>query len=708
MNEPPHLYKRIPTREVMVGDVGIGGSNPIRIQSMVSSSTMDTEGVVRESMDLYNAGCEIVRITAPTVKEAENLKHIRDELRKRGCPVPLVADIHYLPQAAMVAVEYVEKIRINPGNFVDRKKGEGEYTDEEYREEIDKIRDKFHPLLRRAKELGRSIRIGVNHGSLSERIMNRFGNSPEGMVESAVEFLQLAEEIQFHDMIVSMKSSNPVVMTEAYRALVRRFQKENMQYPLHLGVTEAGDGNDGRIKSAVGIGSLLEDGIGDTIRVSLTEESVLEIPVARRLIEHYEKLRLAEPPIDHAGSSLLYHELERIEENTNADRYPIPAVTSIVEFGEVCTGGDNHGTIISTLDCIKPDMSQTARALVDRGTDIFLLRHAEAEIIQNLRDAGISTPVLTHIPVNSRLTDVDRLDGGFSQGYALDIIPGIQSYTSILQRMNELISMNSKNLLLMIHVSCGEQGLLKFISLIRKLQPVLEWERIAITLHLTDKKIKDFSIVNGVVRYNPEELPCDTHILSETRVYRLLLSLLTEHGNTRIPPLLYHSGIPGPIYPDQFPIQTPDPSESLYRLSIQGGGLFLDHLCSGIVLDNPGMGSSEHLQLGLDVLQAVRIRISKADYISCPSCGRTHFNLLEVTRKIKERTSHLKNIKIGIMGCIVNGPGEMADADFGYVGSGRGLVDLYLGHSPVRRGVPESQAVEALIDLIRDEGQWVD
>jgi len=635
----PTPYVRFPTRTVRVGDVAVGGTNPIRIQTMTTSNTMDTAAVVDETVRLADAGAEFVRITTPGLHEAENLKEIRSELTRRGCSVPLVADIHFSPRTAMIALEYAEKVRINPGNFADRKKfALQEYSDAQYGEEVERARALFHPFVLRAKELGRSIRIGVNHGSLSDRIVNRYGDTPQGMVESAIEFIRFSEEVGFHDIIVSMKASIPEVMISAYRELVRRFIAESMDYPLHLGVTEAGEGRDGRIKSAVGIGSLLEDGIGDTIRVSLTEDSIYEIPVARELCRRYSLLGTAPRKLDFVSPPV---------EKWNRSPGPLPVES------------DRTGILVATSLSSLPD-----RAMLDdlheTGCDFFFARSSDP------------------LPLDPRIVpefdladpaDVERLLNGIASAQnpaavSLLVAPSLpDDLASILARIDAAgVS---------LFITCRPDGdpetITRFLSILSSLSFARP------------------PVVSLLVDYD------EADPIGMTRLYRHLAS----HVASEFPVLLRNRF--GSL------------EELLLYSSIHSGGLLLSGIGDAILFEtDSGDDVRECLSIGLDLLQAIRIRMNRAEFISCPSCGRTLFDLQETTRRIREKTGHLKGVKIAIMGCIVNGPGEMADADFGYVGAGPGKIHLYKGKEVIQKNIDASVADELLIDLIRQSGRWYD
>ena len=621
----PFHYQRRAAREVRVGTVGIGGSNPIRVQSMITCDTMDTAASIQQTLDLAAVGCEIVRITAPTVKDAANLQHIVAGLRARGCSVPIVADIHFKPDAAMEAAKWVEKVRINPGNYADSKKFKiVEYTDAQYAAELERIRERFSPLVLFMKEHGRAMRIGTNHGSLSDRIMNRYGDTPLGMVESALEFARIARDLGYHDFMFSMKSSNPKVMIEAYRLLVARLAEEGAKdeggrmkdeedggvasiprgeaaaplhpssfiphpsswsYPIHLGVTEAGDGEDGRIKSAIGIGSLLSDGIGDTIRVSLTEDSVHEIPVAQALAAPFNARRDA-----HAAELAALNPQLSYDPFTYARR-----ATGRIERDGVALGGE-----------------ELVRVVVRQATF--------DKIAHKVKAMGDYQPEIIHEAAN--IAEIDPRD--------------LAAFTQI-------------------NASVGPQ----FVT-----------------------------VRDGL------DLPV-------IAAFRLLAARL----DPRHPILLKDTLVPATDHPS--PITDHNFLPTLLTAATNIGALLCDGIGDAVLVQGePAPGQS--LRLAYNVLQAAGTRIFKTDYVACPSCGRTLFNLQTTTAKIKAATAHLKGVKIAIMGCIVNGPGEMADADFGYVGGAPGKVNLYVGKTPVKFNIPEAEAVDRLQDLIREHGKWVD
>ena len=589
----PLQYHRRATREVNVGNVGIGNNNPIRVQSMITCDTMDTEASIQQTVELAEAGCEIVRITAPTVKDARNLEHIVKGLRERGCDVPIVADIHFKPEAAMEAAKWVEKVRINPGNYADSKKfAIREYTDEQYADELSRIRERFSPLVELCKRRGTAMRIGTNHGSLSDRILNRYGDTPLGMVESALEFARIARDLDYHEFVFSMKASNPKVMIAAYRLLVARLNElgPGWNYPLHLGVTEAGEGEDARIKSAIGIGSLLADGIGDTIRVSLTEDSPHEIPVANALIQNISRTSNAERPTPNVQLSFDPFSYQR-------------RATEKIELNGVKLGG---GELIRVV---------VRRANFDK-------------IAHKVDRMGDYKPEIVYEDADIR--EVDPRD---------DIA---------LARINQ----SSTPEFVSVRDDVQLSVIAAFRLLAAKLQarhPILLKDVLSCRASVSDAKQN-----NGVSQKRP------------TDFLNTLLTASTTIGSL---------------------------------------------LCNGIgdailVLGEEAPGQA--LRLSYNILQAAGSRIFKTDYVACPSCGRTLFNLQTTTAKIKAATSHLKGVKIAIMGCIVNGPGEMADADFGYVGGAPGKVNLYVGKTAVKFNIPEGEAVDRLKDLIREHGKWME
>ena len=619
--------KRLETREVMIGKVGVGGSNPIRVQSMTTTDTMDTSMTIDQSMRMIDAGCEIVRITAPSIKEARNLESIKDGLIKNGYDVPLVADIHFTPNAAIIAASIVEKVRINPGNYADRKKFEThEYSNDSYLDELDRIKEKFVPLIIECKKNKTAMRIGTNHGSLSDRILSRYGDTPLGMVESAMEFLRIAEGESYHDMILSMKASNTHVMVQAYRLLVKTMNEESMNYPLHLGVTEAGEAEDGRIKSAVGIGTLLEDGLGDTIRVSLTEEPEREIPVARILVKRYEKrksIKVEERVIKTLPYDPFFYVRRKSNQILNIGSEQVPRVIGDLSKASTIKHEDlgQFGYLYST--------GQDKWHISDLAVDFLYIgsNSLNFEIPGTLgviQDHSHQESKMRHYPL-FQSKQIDLIDDDEISFYICDDFDGMFDKLKLL-----------KNCII----------------------------------------IMDSGQVEGI---------------HDQRGF--MIDLMNE--NIQNPVVIKRS------YSDL------SSEEFLMHASIDVGGLQLDGMGDAVWLDFDG--SCSHInQTAFGILQASRTRISKTEYISCPSCGRTLFDLQETTAKIRKRTDHLKGIKIGIMGCIVNGPGEMADADYGYVGTGPGLISLYKGQEVVDRNIEASNAVEALIELIDSNGDWVE
>ena len=628
-------YKRWKSREVNIGDIALGGENPIRVQSMTTTDTMNTKATVEQSIRMIEAGCEYVRITAPSKKEAENLQNIKDELRKRGFNTPIIADIHFTPNAAEIAARIVEKVRINPGNFADRKKFNYiEYTDDQYDAEISRIRKRFLPLIKVCKEYGTAMRIGTNHGSLSDRILSRYGDTPYGMVESALEFLRICKDESYNQIVLSMKSSNPIVMVQAYRLLVNRMEAEGMNYPLHLGVTEAGEGEDGRIKSSLGIGTLLEDGIGDTIRVSLTEEPEYEIPIARFLVDRYTNRSKHDNILDINDCAINPFEYNPRKSDT---------VLNI--------GGENVPRVAANLldvDIITQD------TLNQIGYTYF---HDDDKW-------GISDFACDFIFIGDKNIDFE--------------IPGT---LGVVQNYSTWIKDKKERHYPKINVDQYLEGV--------KLHHQLN------ILYLKVSKI-DNEVIERLKKDSNIVLLIDTdnlHGMSEQR--RFFIELLESNCKT-------------PVIISRKYQEISNEKFQLYSAT-DIGGLFVDGLGDGIYLTKKGSSSlEERNKISFGILQASRTRISKTEYISCPSCGRTLFDLQETTALIRSKTQHLKGLKIGIMGCIVNGPGEMADADYGYVGTGVGKISLYKKHDVIRKDVPMEIADQALIDLIKENGDWVD
>ena len=625
-------YSRQETRVVMVGNIGIGGNNPIRVQSMTTTDTMDTEGTVAQSIRMIDAGCELVRITAPSKKEAENLTNIKAELVKRGYDTPICADIHFTPNAAEIAATIVEKVRVNPGNYADKKKFETiDYTDESYKSELARIRERFIPLVKICKAHGTAMRIGTNHGSLSDRILSRYGDTPLGMVESAMEFLRICREFDYHDIILSMKASNTQVMVQAYRLLVATMMENGMNYPLHLGVTEAGEGEDGRIKSAVGIGTLLEDGLGDTVRVSLTEDPEFEIPVAQALVERYVK----------RSSQKIIKDYET---------YPIDAF----QFNKRKTnavqniGGENVPRVIADLS--------TKETITAANLFAFGNNYLTQSDKWNLTDQACDFLFIGN----------KQLD--FEIPGTLGVIQNADTWNKLKDRHFPLFSVAAYS------NATIRSSELNFIQV----------EIESLTEDFISLLGKDKTVVLILQSENENALA----------ELRRAIALLIE-SELNIPVIIKRD------------YELDENGFQLYSAT-DLGGLLIDGLGDGCWITDSNVPNKVLNSTAFGILQAARARTSKTEYISCPSCGRTLFDLQETTAKIRNRTNHLKGVKIGIMGCIVNGPGEMADADYGYVGTGKGKITLYKGQEVVRRNIPSEGALEALELLIKEHGDWVE
>lgn len=662
---------RLKTLEVKIGDLLLGNGNPIRVQTMTTTDTMDTIATVEQSIRCIEAGAELIRITAPSKYEAENLLNIKNELRRRGYSTPMVADIHFTPNAAEIAARIVEKVRVNPGNYVDKKKFEFiEYTDLEYGEEIERIRERFTPLVKICKEYGTAMRIGTNHGSLSDRIMSRYGDTPMGMVESAMEFLRIARNESYHNIVLSMKSSNPQVMVQAYRLLVKQMESEfNECYPLHLGVTEAGDGEDGRIKSAVGIGTLLEEGIGDTIRVSLTEDPELEIPVCKNIVKRYEtdhhivdsNENITLPPVDVLPYDQYNYTRRKTYEVGNIGAGHVPVVIAD----------------LSKLETITPADLLNVGYRYDDSTDKWHISDAAADYI---------------------FTGQPELE------FAL---PGT---LKVITWPNHWLTASDKTKYFPIYAGSG------FVSAEVKSD---KQNFVMIDCFSTPGYAEEVEWLN-IIANDPTVIIC---LSSQNReampaVHRMFVELLNRKITNPVIIIVdsFHNTI----------------GEHLIHYSTEAGALFLDGFGDGICLGMTSQSySDENLKKTLfkdegriyrsnqtveqflnntafSILQATRTRISRTEYISCPSCGRTLFDLQETTAKIRSVTNHLKGLKIAVMGCIVNGPGEMADADFGYVGSGPGKITLYKGKEVVKRSVNSDIAVEELVNLLKEHGAWIE
>jgi (E)-4-hydroxy-3-methylbut-2-enyl-diphosphate synthase len=647
-------YSRFVTREVFIGDVPMGGSNPIRIQSMTTTDTMDTLGTVEQTIRMVDAGCEYVRITAPSIKEAQNLAEIKKQLRQRGYTVPLVADIHFTPNAAEVAARIVEKVRVNPGNYADKKKFDQlDYTDLEYKGELERIFQKFTPLVKVCKEYGTAMRIGTNHGSLSDRIMSRYGDTPQGMVESAMEFIRMCELLNYQNLVVSMKSSNPQVMVQAYRLLVETMVAEGMNYPLHLGVTEAGDGEDGRIKSAVGIGTLLEDGLGDTVRVSLTEEPEAEAPVAIALVERYTK-RKAESEKVH-GPSTMDHGLQ-------SNHNPYEYIKRHTYEANAFIGGHMVPRVVA--DISKANLKdQSVLNSVGYLYSPILDKYNMAEQSVDFVYLADELPSFT-------------LPGNLKQLYNYATWKNLADKTNChpLFTLKEYIGdVNRSSALNLVSLKPADIDSDEFGSLPFDKTLVLVLETDA-AHGMADQRYFFFKM---------EELELDIPVIVK-RSYS------------------FESGSPE--------VGKTESNTTLLQLyaATDLGALLVDGFGDGIWIDALQVDTQINTSTAFGILQATRSRISKTEYISCPSCGRTLFDLMETTQMIRSRTSHLKGLKIGIMGCIVNGPGEMADADYGYVGSGTDKITLYRGKEAVKKNINAANALDELIEIIRGDGNWIE
>ncbi len=661
--QDPFLGYRRMTREVRVGDVGIGGANPIRVQSMTTTDTRDTQATADQAERLAAAGCEIVRITAPSITDAENLRAIADELHRRGVKAPLVADIHFTPNAAMVAAEIVEKVRVNPGNYADKKKfAVREYTDSEYAEELERVAERFRPLVLRLKQRGGALRIGTNHGSLSDRIMNRYGDTPLGMVESALEFLVVCEAESYYDVVFSMKASNAQVAVQAYRLLAARLEQRRPGkpgYPFHVGVTEAGDGEDGRIKSAIGIGSLLEDGIGDTIRVSLTEDPVKEVPVAealaRRAEARFSKQAESSPKIDAPFCDDPYAHHRR-----QTDR---------VEIGGLGFGGGEPVRVELDLGGAPADPAAIAARVA---TGVGLHRDLACEGIRLCVDDSGSLARAT----------------GFAKETASLGVEAPLTLEVPLALASEAAAASPARIALRVGESQPAE--------LPQAMGIVAAEGVAIELCLAGP-VKDLPAQVDAALAAVEESGSRAILLSvasprATHAARVVAARLSERGAGHIPLVLRYQ---------------PGECEPLLDAAVDLGAPLCDGIGDAICLPvaafaDPGVA----LDIAYRILQGARLRTTRTEYISCPSCGRTLFDLEETTARIKQKTEHLKGVKIAVMGCIVNGPGEMADADFGYVGSGVEQVTLYVGKQIVARALPADTAPDRLVDLIREHGMW--
>ena len=819
-------YSRRKSREVMVGNVGVGGENPIRVQSMITSDTRDTPACVAEVLGLAEAGCEIVRITAQTKVYAANLKNIAREVRAAGCNVPLVADIHFKPDAAMEAAKWVEKVRVNPGNYVDKKKFEiREYSDDQYEAELERIREQFTPLVHLCKDLGRAMRIGTNHGSLSDRIMNRYGDTPLGMCESALEFARIARENNYHNFIFSMKASNPKVMIEAYRLLVARLDAEgaDWNYPIHLGVTEAGDGEDGRIKSAIGIGSLLADGIGDTIRVSLTEDSIHEIPVAQALVELqssksscYVPQQAVEAasrslPEDAANIKIDWNKVTKddatflphwhIECGTyavtfrQADSLPMAALNryrdnrdAILEKIKILQESDSSRSQISHLTKLRDELCQLQTAIIDPALDqghgsCLFNNRINADLLQNalLHFDGQRYDLLAwcimpnHVHVILKTRPGELLENilhswkSFTsheinkQNGTSGSIWQKESYDHLVRDGDDL--RNQVEYVLDNPVKAGlgdwewvgnaygfsarrrEHGLprdaaatLASKTLAPSYNPFAYERRSSSVLTIQghelggDKTVRVFTTqerwnaiahkIANMGDFKPEIIAEKSRVLEIDPHDDASVSILNSETDARL--ITVADGIPmEPIHAFRMlafkahprhpillkdtlnpPIGETDFLHALLPAAQNIGSLLCDGIGDAILIRGE-TAPGQSLRLAYNILQAAGTRIFKTDYVACPSCGRTLFNLQSTTQKIRAATGHLKGVRIAVMGCIVNGPGEMADADFGYVGGAPGKINLYVGKTAVKFNIPEAEAVERLIDLIKEHDKWI-
>ena len=650
-------YRRLPTKEVKIGDLLLGNFHPIRIQTMTTTDTMDTIATVEQSIRCIEAGSELVRITAPSKREAENLLNIKNELRKRGYATPLVADIHFTPNAAEIAARIVEKVRINPGNYVDKKKFEQiEYTNAEYAEEIDRIRERFTPLIKICKEYGTAMRIGTNHGSLSDRIMSRYGDTPMGMVESAMEFLRIARDESYHNIVLSMKASNPQVMVQAYRLLVKTMAEEFKEcYPLHLGVTEAGDGEDGRIKSAIGIGTLMEDGLGDTIRVSLTEDPEFEIPVCKDLVKRYAVDSSLPIAIGMPAGSV---------PSTEKISYSPFEYKKRETFAIDNIGGKHVPVVLSDLskvDNISPQDLRNIGYSYDELTDKWNIGDAAADCV-------FTGNQLLNFALPGTLKVVTYYEGWLNAPDKEKYFPIIDADKYVDDAVRKSLRIN------FVMLDCYSVGYPE--------QPLQI---------LFEKLRNDKTAVICLSSTNKNAMQS---------IRRMFVEL--ENSNINNPAIVICDSSHANM------------NESLIHYSVEAGALLLDGFCDGVCFGHHFMNKQVKTNyklmnsIAFGILQATRTRISKTEYISCPSCGRTLFDLQETTARIRAVTNHLKGVKIAIMGCIVNGPGEMADADFGYVGSGPGKITLYRGKDIVKRNVNSDIAVDELINLLKENDAWVE
>ena len=682
-----YYAQRIPTREVRIGNTAVGGENPIRIQSMTTTPTQDIQATVKQSLALAEAGCEIIRITAPNKKAAQALGPIAQALKDAHCHVPLVADIHFLPSAAMEAAKHVDKVRINPGNYADNKKfAVKEYTDSAYAQELERLHEVFTPIVLRCKELGRAMRIGTNHGSLSDRIMNRYGDTPHGMVESALEFIRIAESHNYHDICLSLKASNPKVMIEAYRLAVSKMHTHGMNYPLHLGVTEAGDGEDARIKSAIGIGTLLNDGIGDTIRVSLTEDPVHEIPVAQALAQKAMKLWSKNPQKQDTPLSTNSDQIDPYSFTRN--------LTQPIELNSLKDSSNQTATYAIGATHPPRIVIKAHHPLEDYATLIQTICKHQIQAKENKLEGlllEINTPQdLEHF------TQLHQALETIIPFFVLDLSPEID-----LEHLENAELPKTPNALILTQTLDKTDAhyatqLLKFC---RDHQQVFALNAQAQDIENSIGPILSKMGTDNLILTTQANSESAQPFIHPTGHYRALLQTAKTHfPNTPIWIRNTHSNSIAPE--DYF-------SDRLLESSILTGNLLCDGIGDLISIENePNL--EQAIPLAYNILQGARARITKTEFVACPSCGRTLFDLQSVTQLIRAKTDHLKGVTIAIMGCIVNGPGEMADADFGYVGGAPDKINLYIGKTCVEYNVPADQALDRLIDLIKQEGKWVD
>ncbi len=684
-----NTYSRFLTREVTIGHIPMGAHNPIRIQSMTTTDTMDTMGTVEQSIRMVDAGCEYVRITAPSVKEAKNLANIKKELKARGYDVPLIADIHFTPNAAEEAARIVEKVRINPGNYADKKRFENfEYTSAEYQAELERIYKKFAPLVKVCKEYGTAMRIGTNHGSLSDRIMSHYGDTPRGMVESAMEFMRMCEDLNYYNLVISMKSSNPQVMVQAYRLLVETMVKEGMNYPLHLGVTEAGDGEDGRIKSAVGIGALLEDGLGDTVRVSLTEDPEFEAPVAIALADRYKWREVS------------------------VNSYQLSVISNQLS-GESSPATDNRQQATDNRQPVTHNPYEYQKRHTSE-LNTFIGGHQVPRVVIDISKKNLKDPAI--------LSEV-----GYLYSALLDKYNMAEQSTDFVYLADELPSFNFPGNLKQLYNYSTWKGLQNKSNChpYYSLKEYVAADVRDTSLNLVAISGSDIGsdIFNEIPLDNTLVFVLETQSICGLQDQRQAFFKLVELG-LEMPVIIKRSyGLPVTGYqlPGKSDLQIDESSlttdnrqqttnNDYFQLyaATDLGGLMLDGFGDGIWADAPDISAKTILSTSFGILQATRSRISKTEYISCPSCGRTLFDLQITTQMIRSRTDHLKGLKIGIMGCIVNGPGEMADADYGYVGTGPGKITLYRGKEVVKKNVNTENALDELIGIIRDDGNWLE